>query len=131
MADMHIPSSDTHLTLQPMVHVEQIAASVSFYERLGGRVLQGSRDGDWVLIELGGGQISLLAHPPNPDQHEGTVELNFQSRAPLGDLESRLRAEGITITQSATDESFGRQLQIKTPDGLLIKINELEANPEQ
>ncbi len=30
------------------------------------------------------------------------------------------------MNQPTTDEGFGRQLQIKTPDGLLLKINELE-----
>jgi len=52
------------LHLQPMVHVEDMAASVHFYERLGGEILHGSRDGDWVLMRLADAEIGLLAHPP-------------------------------------------------------------------
>lgn len=114
------------LTLQPMVHVEDMARAVAFYEALGAQVLQGSRDGDWVLLRLGASEISLLAHPANPDQHEGRIELNFASRTPLADVARHLRARGVAIVQDVTDEAFGSQLQIATPDGLLIKVNYLE-----
>jgi predicted enzyme related to lactoylglutathione lyase len=139
MAESRVPSNDPStsamaepatdaggLQLQPMIHVADMAAAVTFYERFGGSVLHGSRDGDWVLIGIGGAQVGLLAHPPNPEQGEGTVELNFQATAPLQALEDRLRGAGVTITRPTTDEGFGRQLQIVSPDGLLIKINELE-----
>jgi len=114
------------LHLQPMVHVEDMAASVHFYEQLGGEIMHGSRDGDWVLMRLAGAEIGLLAHPPNPEQNEGTVELNFQTHQPLEALEDKLRAAGVTIAQPTTDEGFGRQLQLKSPDGLLLKVNELQ-----
>ncbi len=114
------------LHLQPMVHVEDMAASVHFYEQLGGEILHGSRDGDWVLKRLAGAEIGLLAHPPNPVQNEGIVELNFQTHEPLDALEDQLREAGVTIAQPTTDEGFGRQLQLQSPDGLLLKVNELE-----
>lgn len=114
------------VTLQPMVHVEDMAASVAFYEALGARVLHGSRDGDFVMLQLGGGQLSLLAHPPNPEQGEGRVELNFEASAGLAGLEARLAAAGVEIDTPTTDEGFGRQLVLRSPDGLLVKINELD-----
>ena len=114
------------LTLQPMVHVEDMAASVSFYEALGAQLLHGSRDGDFALLQIGSSQLTLLAHPRNPEQHEGSVELNFQSPDDLKQVETRLRAARVAITQPVTDEGFGRQLQVSSPDGLLIKINELQ-----
>jgi catechol 2,3-dioxygenase-like lactoylglutathione lyase family enzyme len=112
--------------LQPMVHVRDMPAAVAFYEALGARVVHGSRDGDWVLLALGGAEIGLLAHPPNPEQGEGTVELNFAYEGPLDELERRLGAAGVTIARPTSDEGFGRQLQVSSPDGLLVKINELE-----
>ncbi len=117
---------DAGMRLRPMVHVEDMAASVAFYEHLGAQVVHGSRGGDWVLLRLAGAQIGLLAHPPNPDQNEGTVELNFQATEPLDQLEDRLRSAGVTITRPTTDEGFGRQLQLVSPDGLLLKIDELQ-----
>lgn len=120
------PTPDPAIRLRPMVHVEDMAAAVSFYETLGAAVLHGSRDGDWVLLRLGEAQIGLLAHPPNPEQNEGTVELNFEATEPLDQLEDRLRAAGVTIARPTTDEGFGRQLQLSSPDGLLVKIDELD-----
>ncbi|HYY12753.1 MAG TPA: VOC family protein [Kineosporiaceae bacterium] len=117
------------LRLQPMVHVEEMEPAVRFYESLGARVVHGSRDGDWVLLEVGGAQIGLLAHPPNPEQGEGTVELNFEYTGSLPGLEEQLREAGVTVAQPVTDEGFGRQLQVRAPDGLLVKVNELEPDP--
>jgi glyoxalase/bleomycin resistance protein/dioxygenase superfamily protein len=114
------------ITLQPMVHVDDMGASVSFYEALGAQVLHGSRDGDFVMLQLGGSQLSLLAHPPNPEQDEGRVELNFESAGDLSDLEARLSSAGVEIHTPTTDEGFGRQLIVRSPDGLLVKINELD-----
>jgi catechol 2,3-dioxygenase-like lactoylglutathione lyase family enzyme len=114
------------LRLQPMVHVADMAAAVEFYERLGGEVVHGSRDGDWVLMTVGGAEVGLLAHPPNPEQGEATVELNFAYTGTLAEFEERLRASGLTIARPTTDEGFGRQLQVSSPEGLLVKINELE-----
>lgn len=114
------------LRLRPMVHVEDMASSVTFYESLGGEIVHGSRDGDWVLLRLAGSQVGLLAHPPNPEQHEGIVELNFESSEPLDQVEERLRGAGVTITRPTSDEGFGRQLQLASPDGLLVKIDELQ-----
>lgn len=114
------------LVLQPMVHVEQMAPAVAFYEALGATVQHGSRDGDFVLLKIGDGQLSLLAHPPNPEQNEGSVELNFESAEDLDVVQSRLAAAGVRVVAPVTDEGFGRQLQVATPDGLLVKINELD-----
>lgn len=126
MASPQQTDQSPSLQLQPMVHVEDMTASVSFYEALGASVEHGSRDGDFVMMRVGPSRFGLLAHPPNPEQNEGQVELNFETTETLETLEQRLRAANLTITQPATDEGFGRQLQVSTPDGLLIKINQLE-----
>jgi len=89
--------TDAGIRLRPMVHVVDMAA-----------------------------ELGLLAHPPNPEQNEGTVELNFQATIPLDRLQERLLAAGAPITRPAADEAFGKQLQLTGPDGLLVKIDELE-----
>ena len=117
----------TGLSLQPLVHVQDMNAAVAFYETLGAQVLHGSRDGDFVMLKIGGAHLGLLGHPPNPEQHDGLVELNFETTESLTELETRLRQSGTDIAQPTTDEGFGRQLQLRSPDGLLIKINQLES----
>jgi hypothetical protein len=121
-----MPDEQPAVALQPMVHVENLGAAIDFFESLGAFVRHGSRDGDFAMLGIGSAQLSLLAHPPNPEQDEGRVELNFETTEPLEDLERRLGAEGVEIAQPTTDEAFGRQLQVRSPDGLLIKINELD-----
>lgn len=116
----------TGLNLQPMVHVEDMASSLAFYEALGAQLAHGSRDGDFVVLTVGNAQLSLLAHPPNPEQDGGAVELNFDTDRELADVENALRVANVQIVQPVTDEGFGRQLQVRSPDGLLIKINQLE-----
>jgi catechol 2,3-dioxygenase-like lactoylglutathione lyase family enzyme len=103
-----------------------MASAVAFYEALGAEIVHGSRDGDWVLLRLGAAEFSLLAHPANPEQQEGQVELNLASVTPLSEVVRYLRARGITPIREATDEAFGSQLQLATPDGLLVKVNYLE-----
>lgn len=123
-----VPTSTVspEVVLQPMVHVQNMHRAVAFYEALGATVEHGSRDGDFVMLSLGGGQLSLLAHPANPEQDEGQVELNFETTGPLEALESKLRDAGITVVSPTSEQGFGRQLQVATPDGLLVKINELD-----
>ena len=64
---------------------------------------------------------------PNPDQGEASVELTFESRTPLEHVERRARDAGVKVAQPTSDEGFGRQLQLRTPDGLLVKVNEIDA----
>jgi extradiol dioxygenase family protein len=117
------------LILQPMVHVQDMPATVAFYEQLGGAIIHGSRDAEWVLMQLGTTQISLLAQPPLRSEGESTVELNFQCAMPLDLLEKQLHDSGVTMTKVADDRTFGQQLHLRSPDGLLIKINEVEPDP--
>ena len=107
-----------------MVHVASMPEAVDFYTALGARVVNGSRDGDFTLLELNASELSLLAHPPNSAQDEGQVELKFVSSGPLTALE--VRSAGMQIVSPTSDEGFGRQLQVASPDGLLVKINELD-----
>lgn len=118
-------NSQPVVTVQPMVHVKDMPASVVFYETLGATIVNGSRDGDFVLLSMGQTQLSLLAHPANAAQEERDVELNFEA-ADLDALHESLVEAGADIVSPVTDEGFGRQLQLRAPGGLLIKINELD-----
>ncbi len=114
------------VTLQPMLHVDDMEKALEFYSKLGASVLNGSRDGDWALLRFGTTELGLLAHPANPEQNEGQVELDFEYSASLEELEKKLREAGVTIVRPAGDEGFGYQLQLESPDGLLIKINQID-----
>ena len=118
--------TDFGLRLQPMVHVADMAASLDFYAAIGGATVFGSRDGDWALVRFGGTFLSLLARPPS-DLNPEPVELQFVSEVPLegvmAHLESALPA---AIERGIGDEMFGRMAQLRTPDGLVVKLLELD-----
>ncbi len=116
----------TMLSLQPMVHIEDMGKALDFFSELGATVLHGSRDGDWALLRIGNTELGLLAHPANPEQNEGKVELNFEYSDSLEKLEKRLREDGVTIARPTGDEGFGYQLQLEGPDGMLVKINQTD-----
>ncbi|MFI7601045.1 hypothetical protein [Actinoplanes sp. NPDC049681] len=114
------------LQLQPMVHVAEMADAVAFYERLGGEIVHGDRDGEWVLMQVGTAQIGLVTRPPDPARGESTVELNFSATMPLERLEKMLRDRGVAVVRLAVDPDLGTRLHVETPDGMPVKIHQVE-----
>ena len=118
--------TDFGLRVQPMVHVGDLGAALDFYAALGGSPVFGSRDGDWALVRFGGTFVSLLAHPPS-DLNPEPVELQFVSDAPLDGVVAHLEvALPAAIERGIGDEAFGRMAQLRTPDGLVVKLLELD-----
>ncbi|GAA2507608.1 hypothetical protein GCM10010435_14760 [Winogradskya consettensis] len=109
-----------------MVHVADMPAAVNFYEAMGGELIHGDRDGEWVLMQVGNAQIGLVVRPPDPSRGESTVELNFSATMPLDRLEQMLRERDITIVEVADDPEVGVRLHVETPDGMPIKIHHVE-----
>ncbi|GAA2613037.1 VOC family protein [Paractinoplanes durhamensis] len=114
------------MELRPLVHVGDMAASITFYEKLGAEIIHGGRDSEWVLLQLGTVQIGLLARPVDEERGETPVELHFGSAGPLEQWERRLVRAGVPIAEVAADDDLGEQLCVRTPDGTLIKISQRE-----
>ncbi|GAB1642831.1 VOC family protein [Krasilnikovia sp. MM14-A1259] len=114
------------LYLQPLVHVAEMAASIEFFQHLGAEVIHGGRDTDWVLMQLGNVQIALVARTPIWSRGDGAVELNFAATLPLDDLERLLRERRVTVSGVVHHRDFGPQLQVQSPDGLLVRITQRE-----
>lgn len=127
MSDPSQPPSDKFdLRIQPMIHVADLGKSIDFFECLGGEVVFGSRDGDWAQLRFGASCLSLLAHPPSPDNPE-SVELQLTSGTPLDDVEKQVGSiNRAYVARGTGDEAFGRMLQLRTPDGLIVKLLELD-----
>jgi len=112
------------LLFRPIVRVTDLAAAITFYEHLGAEVVHGGPEADYVLVQLGTVQVGLIAHPGWAGP--GAVELNFSAALPLDELERQLRGRGVTVARSMHNTAFGPQLHVCAPDGLLIKIGQLE-----
>ncbi|MBM2621236.1 VOC family protein [Actinoplanes sp. LDG1-06] len=118
--------TDPGLLLRPMLHVDDLAASIAFYRLLGGEIIHGGEESDWVLMQLGTVQIGLLVRPPDRDRGEDTVELTFDASMPLSELESHLHRAGFPVDDVGHDRDYGDQLHVRTPEGLLLKISRRE-----
>jgi catechol 2,3-dioxygenase-like lactoylglutathione lyase family enzyme len=117
---------ETRLQVQPMLHTADMETSVHFYASLGGEIQARSRDGDWTLMRFGDTQLALLAHPSGPDNPE-PVELQFSAAGSIAPLAAKLSAEQpACVAQGVSDEAFGRMLQLRSPEGLLVKVVELD-----
>jgi catechol 2,3-dioxygenase-like lactoylglutathione lyase family enzyme len=100
--------------LMPIVYVEDMDASIAFYERLGFALK--SRSEMWT--ELGAGDGAVLALHKAPPDHVGRVELAFVSEEPLERV-----AELVAPYRGIADEAFGRSLVVQDPNGMKIQVN--------
>jgi catechol 2,3-dioxygenase-like lactoylglutathione lyase family enzyme len=112
--------TDPGLQLRPVVHVRDLAASIAFYELLGGELIHGGLDTGWVLLQLGTVQIVLAV------DGEAGVDLHFGAAMPLEQVERRLHRAGYPVAEVATGRDFGDQLRVRTPDGFDITISRRE-----
>jgi catechol 2,3-dioxygenase-like lactoylglutathione lyase family enzyme len=109
--------------LMPIVYVSDMGRALDFYSAFGLESSAKDRSPMWAELSLGNAVLALHHANPLPDGH-GRVELALLSDAPLEALVTRLRALGITLEREIRGEPFGRSIQVRDPDGLLIQINE-------
>lgn len=111
------------MRLQPIVYVTDMFRAVEFYGKLG---LSANAHGNpmWTSFDVGDGMLGLHHVDLLPDSAGGRVALSFVTVGPLETLVSHLQQEGITLVREITDETFGRSILVRDPDGLLIQINE-------
>lgn len=118
------------VTMQPMMHVDDVGPVMDVLEILGATLTQGSASGDWAKVHLAGADLGLLAHPPNREQGDESVELTFEAHMSLEHLETAARERGIAVDAPIAEFGFGRQLVLRATDGTRFKINELRSHIE-
>lgn len=112
------------MKLMPIVYVTNMAKAWDFYNALG---LQGNghtRSEMWSELALGDASLALHHIDKLPEKQIGRIELALVAPAPLETLVERLKAAGVPLEREITDEAFGRSIQVRDPDGLVIQINE-------
>jgi hypothetical protein len=115
------------LQFRPIVSVTDMSASVTFFEQLGAEVIHGRPGSDYVLMQVGLVQLGLVCEHSVAAQT--AVELNFATTYPLAELEQHLRTQDVPVAERVHDTDFGPQLHLRTPDGLVIRITQLDPAP--
>ena len=116
------------MKLMPMIYSTDLDRSIAFYERLGFTLGNRQRSGTWAELQLGDAILALHETETIPPvEGEVRVLLTLLAEEPLPDLQARLEEAGVEIVRPATDEAFGRSMEIRDPDGLVVWINEHDA----
>jgi catechol 2,3-dioxygenase-like lactoylglutathione lyase family enzyme len=106
------------MRLLPIRYCADVAASTRFYRALGLELGASTRPGGWVELPASG-YLALHKEP----EHPGACELAFEAEEPLEAVVARLAAAGYPA-EPILDESFGRSVRVRDPDGVPVQINE-------
>lgn len=120
------------LTLMPIVWVSDIRRSIEFYGHLGFELVMQSRSGRWAELEVGGAMLAVHRADPARLASANTERtlIALITMEPLPQLKERLAERGIVVERDITDETFGRSLLVRDPDGLGISITEKDLELE-
>lgn len=109
------------MRVQTIVYVNAMEPAVDWYRR----VLDtdpATHGAQWASFRVG--DANLAIHRLEEPQPAGKVEVSLVVTQPLEQLVTRLASVGITPHRGIVDETFGRSLQLKDPEGLVVQVNE-------
>ncbi|MES2756064.1 MAG: VOC family protein [Pseudomonadota bacterium] len=110
--------------------VKDIAASLSFYEKLGFTVFHGNAANNWLILKNGDHIIGLfqgmiekntLTFNPGWDQNAGALD----SYTDVRELQRQLKARGVALGAEADEAGTGpAYLMLIDPDGNPVLIDQ-------
>lgn len=103
----------------PIRYCVDIGASTRFYRALGLELGAATRPGSWVELPAAAGILALH----RTSEHGGECELAFEADEPLEAVAARLAEAGFPA-DPIVDESYGRSLRVRDPDGVYVQVNE-------
>jgi len=103
----------------PIRYCADVEASTRFYRVLGLDLGAATRPGSWVELPAAAGILALHKTTENA----GDCELAFEADEPLEAVAARL-AEAGYAPEPIVDESYGRSLRVRDPDGVYVQVNE-------
>jgi catechol 2,3-dioxygenase-like lactoylglutathione lyase family enzyme len=103
----------------PIRYCADVAESTRFYRALGLELGAATRPGSWVELPAAAGTLALH----KTSEGAGDCELAFEADEPLEAVAARLTEAGYA-PEPIVDESFGRSLRVRDPDGVAVQVNE-------
>ncbi|MFE7791469.1 VOC family protein [Streptomyces sp. NPDC057460] len=112
------------LTVLPIRYVADVAASRHFHAGLG-LILQPDVSVDvWAQLAADAGAVGIHDATVSQGRPPGTTELGFATDERLEDIAERLARSGYDY--DLVDENFGRSIRVTDPDGVVIRIQEID-----
>lgn len=113
------------LTVLPIRYVADLEASRRFYAGLGLVFRPEASVPVWAYLNAGAGAAGIHDAAVSKGRPAGTVGLAFSTDEKLEDVAARLGAAGYTY--ELVDEDFGRSVRVTDPDGVVIQVQEIDA----
>lgn len=111
------------MRLQPIVYTTSMDRAVDWYAAvLGDDPVY--RSDVWTSFEVGGSDLAL--HRVDRLPEGSRVELSLVAGESLEALVERLGSRDIPLERGIEEETFGRSLVLRDPEGLVIQVNEHE-----
>ena len=107
------------MRVMPIRYCADVAASIRFYRALGLELGSATRPGNWVELPGAAGILALHRTAGNA----GECELAFEADEPLEAVAARLADAGYE-PEPIVDESYGRSLRVRDPDGVYVQVND-------
>lgn len=105
-------------TFSVSLNVEDLDASLEFYQNLGFKVIGGNRDQNWLIIQNGTTTLGLF---------QAMLEENILSFNPTDVrlIQKELKEKGLLLLKEVDEETTGPgHLILKDPDGNTILLDQ-------
>ena len=109
------------MKVQSIVYVTEMGRSQDWYGKVFGTSPAFASD-MWTPFELGDATVAL--HRTANLSQGSRCDLSLVTDLPLEVTVRRLEEAGVTIERGIRDETFGRSILLRDPDGTPIQINE-------
>ena len=109
------------MKLQPIIDTTEMDQTVDWYSTVLS-TRPAYRSDVWTSFSVGGANLGI--HRVDQLPSESRVELSLVADVPLEELLHDFAAQAVTVERGVQEETFGRSLVVKDPDGLLVQINE-------
>lgn len=112
------------MKLELILSVSSVEHAVRFYQAIG--FVLGSRGISpyWAEMTVGSSFIGLHRDDQLKTRDSGRVFIMLNAEMPLELMVDQLQRNEISLEREIADETFGRSIQVRDPDGMLIQINE-------
>ena len=110
-----------NVKLQPIIYTTEMDHTVDWYAMvLNARPAY--RSDVWTSFSVGGANLGI--HRVDQLPNGSRVELSLVADVPLEELLRDFAAHTVTVERGIQEETFGRSLVVKDPDGSLVQISE-------
>jgi catechol 2,3-dioxygenase-like lactoylglutathione lyase family enzyme len=113
--------------LELILSVSSVERAAEFYQAIGFELGARGVSHYWAEMTVGNSFIGLHRDDQLKTRDSGRVFVMLDAQMPLEMMVDQLQRNAIHLEREIADETFGRSIQVRDPDGMLIQINEHEA----